>query len=102
MYDEKSAIQSFIHILLSVSSVCVRVQQPVLRIHFDHKYSCSTFSRDVNLLRALDYKSLSEIALVCILDFMSCSVALEVMPHSATSRASGDDISTITSWKLGA
>ena len=35
------------------------------------------------------------------LDFMSCSVALEVMPHSATSRATGDDTSTIRTWNSG-
>jgi hypothetical protein len=34
-------------------------------------------------------------------DCMRCSVALEVMPHSATSRASGDDTSTIMSWNSG-
>jgi hypothetical protein len=37
--------------------------------------------------------SLRDIALSCPLDYMSCSVALEVMPHSATSRATGDDMS---------
>ena len=34
-------------------------------------------------------------------DFMSCSVNLVVMPHSATSRVSGDEISTIVSWNSG-
>ena len=37
-----------------------------------------------------------------LLDFMSCSVVLGVMPHSATSRASGDDTSSIMSWNWGA
>ena len=35
------------------------------------------------------------------LDCMRCSVALDVMPHSATSRATGDDTSTIKSWNSG-
>ena len=35
------------------------------------------------------------------LEFMSCSVALGVMPHSATSRVTGDDMSTIISWNSG-
>jgi hypothetical protein len=35
------------------------------------------------------------------LELMSRSVALVVMPHSATSRASGDDTSTIVSWNSG-
>jgi hypothetical protein len=35
------------------------------------------------------------------LELMSRSVALVVIPHSATSRASGDDTSTIVSWNSG-
>ena len=34
-------------------------------------------------------------------NFMSCSVALDVMPHSATSRATGDDTSTMVDWNSG-
>ncbi len=34
-------------------------------------------------------------------DFMSCRVDLGVMPHSATSRASGDDTSTNIGWNSG-
>ena len=34
-------------------------------------------------------------------DLMSCSVRLSVMPHSATSSASGDEISTTLSWNSG-
>jgi hypothetical protein len=37
----------------------------------------------------------------CKLDFMSCSKSLEVMPHSATSRASGDDMSTTVGRNSG-
>ena len=37
----------------------------------------------------------------CSFDFMACSVCLEVMPHSATSSASGDDTSTIVTWNSG-
>jgi hypothetical protein len=37
----------------------------------------------------------------CLLDVMSCSVALGVMPHSATSRATGDDMSAIIAWNSG-
>ena len=44
---------------------------------------------------------LSDTSACCLLDFMSFSVALEVMPHSATSRASGDDTSTIKCWNSG-
>ena len=47
------------------------------------------------------FTSLSDSSVFCLLDFMSCSVALEVMPHSATSRATGDDTSTIMSWNWG-
>ena len=35
------------------------------------------------------------------LDFMRCSVALDVMPHSATSKENGDDITTIAVWNAG-
>ena len=35
------------------------------------------------------------------LDFIRCSVTLLVMPHSATSSVSGDDMSTIVSWNSG-
>jgi len=34
-------------------------------------------------------------------DFISCSVRSLVMPHSATSSARGDDISSMTSWNSG-
>ena len=35
------------------------------------------------------------------LDFMCCSARLLVMPHSATSSARGDEISTTLSWNSG-
>ena len=47
------------------------------------------------------FQGLSANSASCLLDFMSCSVALEVMPHSATSRATGDDISTIVDSNAG-
>jgi hypothetical protein len=37
----------------------------------------------------------------CSFDFMACSVCLEVMPHSATSSVSGDDMSTTVTWNSG-
>jgi len=37
----------------------------------------------------------------CRFDCISCSVRLLVIPHSATSSASGDDISTTVSWNSG-
>ncbi len=37
----------------------------------------------------------------CPFIFMACSIRLEVMPHSATSSASGDDTSTIVTWNSG-
>ena len=40
-------------------------------------------------------------ALSCSFDFMTCSVALDVMPHSATSRVSGDDMSTMMDSNSG-
>ena len=49
----------------------------------------------------LDMMSLSDIAASCPLDFMTCSVALDVMPHSATSRATGDDMSTMVDSNSG-
>jgi hypothetical protein len=35
------------------------------------------------------------------LDFMACSARLLVMPHSATSSAMGDEISTTLNWNSG-
>ena len=64
-------------------------------------HSPSTLCGVVAFSRLFNEMSLSYIALSCPLDFMSCSVALEVMPHSATSRATGDDISTIVDWNSG-
>jgi hypothetical protein len=64
---------------------------------FDNPHSPGTvaFSRLFDLMRP------SGNMLSCPLAFMSCSVALEVMPHSATSRATGDDISTIVDSNAG-
>jgi hypothetical protein len=36
-----------------------------------------------------------------LLDFISCSMTLLVMPHSATSSVSGDDTSTNVTWNSG-
>jgi hypothetical protein len=58
-------------------------------------HSPSTLCGIVAVSRLFNEMSLSDIALSCPLDFMSCSVALDVMPHSATSRATGDDNITI-------
>jgi hypothetical protein len=51
--------------------------------------------------RSTLFKGLSDSSASRWLDCMRCSVALEVMPHSATSRATGDDTSTIRSWNSG-
>jgi hypothetical protein len=50
--------------------------------------------------RLYDFIEFSNHALSCPLDFMSCSVVSEVMPHSATSRAGGGD-STMVDWNSG-
>ncbi len=47
------------------------------------------------------FTPLSDNAVSRWLDFMICSVDLVVMPHSPTSRASGDDTSIMTSWNSG-
>ena len=98
MFNGKSARfnPSFIVYCQSRQSV-FGCSKRVLRIRFDGKISCSTFSREV----LLGYTGLSDIALFCRLDFMSCSMDLDVMPHSATSRATGDDISTIVDSNSG-
>jgi hypothetical protein len=51
--------------------------------------------------RSTLFTGLSENSASRWLVFMTYSVALEVMPHSATSRATGDDTSTIMSWNSG-
>jgi hypothetical protein len=48
--------------------------------------------------RSTLFTGLSDSSVSRWLDFITYSVALEVMPHSATSRATGDDTSTIMSW----
>ena len=58
-------------------------------------HSPSTLCGIVAFSRLFDAMGLSDIALSYLLDFMSCSVALDVMPHSATSRATGEDNITI-------
>ena len=37
----------------------------------------------------------------CLLEVKSCSVKLDVTPHSATSSANGDDTSTTVAWNSG-
>jgi hypothetical protein len=51
--------------------------------------------------RSTLFTGLSDTSACCWLVFMRYSVALEVMPHSATSRATGDDTSTIRIWNSG-
>ena len=51
--------------------------------------------------RSTLFTGLSDSSVSRWLVFMRYSVALEVMPHSATSRATGDDTSTIRTWNSG-
>ena len=51
--------------------------------------------------RSTLFTGLSDSSVSRWLVFMRYSVALEVMPHSATSRATGDDTSSIMSWNSG-
>ena len=52
--------------------------------------------------RLFDLVSVSGTALLsCTLDIMSCSAALVVMPHSATSSVTGDDMSTMVDSNAG-
>jgi hypothetical protein len=51
--------------------------------------------------RSTPFTGLSQSSDFRLLEFMRYTVALGVMPHRATSRATGDDTSTITTWNSG-
>ena len=77
---------------------CTRARRKLL----DNPYSTSAPCGIGAFYRLFDLVSVSGTALLsCTLDVMSCSVALVVMPHSATSSVTGDDISTMVDSNAG-